>query len=93
MKHVKSIFIFESKGDTWKVEYSYKTVVEQCLQIQHSYYKLICKIFIMYSGRLTYDLYYEFEEIPYTVTINPTKTQAKQLITSAKKIVKNGSIK
>lgn len=78
MEHKKTLFYFESKGVEWLVEYYYT---------KHSSYGITNHI----PGARIYtdgDSYHEFENMPYTKTVNLTKTHAKELIAIAKKINK-----
>ena len=74
MDHKKTLFYFESKGVEWLVEYYY-TIGKYGNQICSKIYT---------DGYL----YHDFEGMPYTKTVNLTKTHAKELITIAKKINK-----
>ena len=77
MEHKKSIFQFEdSKGTEWIVEYYYTP----------SIYGGNSLCAAVYEGE---ELYHDFGgRLPNTRTDNPTKTQAKEIISAAKKINK-----
>lgn len=70
MEHIKSSFYFQNKEETWRVDYVYDQSQWRCLKA------------LVY---LNDDLYWDFESIPNTRTENPTKSQAKEIITAAKK--------
>lgn len=74
MEHKKTLFYFESKGVEWLVEYYYTI---------GKYGEEIC-VRIYTDG----DLYHDFEKMPYTKTVNYTKTHAKEIITNAKRLNK-----
>lgn len=80
MEHKKSIFQFEdSKGVEWRVEYYY------ILMNWNSGMSNRQAARIYENG----DLYHDFgDQLPYTKTENPTKTQAKEIIAAAKKLNK-----
>ena len=78
MEHKKTLFYFESKGVEWLVEYYYTTEIRY--DIEHQ----IQKAYIYTNG----DLYHSFEKMPYTKTHNLTKTHAKEIITTARKLNK-----
>jgi predicted NAD-dependent protein-ADP-ribosyltransferase YbiA (DUF1768 family) len=78
MEHKKTLFYFESKGVEWMVEYFYETET----RYGHEYQNQRARIYT--DG----DLYHDFEKMPYTKTVNLTKTHAKEVITIAKKINK-----
>jgi hypothetical protein len=72
MEHKKTLFYFEAKGVEWLIEYYYKTEIQNGVEYQ------IQKAHIYTNG----DLYHSFEKMPYT------KTHAKEIITTARKINK-----
>lgn len=70
MEHTKSTFYFQHNDDVWRVDYVYR---------QSQYRDLKSVVY------LNDELYWDFESIPNTRTENPTKSQAKEIITAAKK--------
>jgi hypothetical protein len=81
MDHKKSIFIFEKDDTEWIVEYYYTDVYWSHSNTTRK--EISAKI---YENGV---LYHDFEnKLPYTKTENPTKTQAKEIISAAKKINK-----
>ena len=74
MDHIKSSFYFTSKNDVWQVDYIYKT--------RNGWNQLAANVI------LNKEIYWEFESIPNTRTDNPTKTQAKEIISVARKLYK-----
>lgn len=78
MEHKKTLFYFEAKGVEWLVEYYYTTEIHY--DIEHQ----IQKARIYTDG----DLYHTFEKMPYAKTHNLTKTHAKEIITTARKLNK-----
>jgi hypothetical protein len=76
MEHIKSSFFFKSKEDTWRVDYQDKPD-------EGNWNRLTCQVY------LNDELYHDFEgRLPNTNTSNPTKSQAKEIISAAKKINK-----
>lgn len=76
MNHVKSSFIFQSKEDFWRVEYFQKPD-------ERGYNWENCQIY------LNDNLYHDFgNKLPRTSAKHPTMSQAKELISSARKINK-----
>jgi hypothetical protein len=76
MEHIKSSFFFKSKEDTWRVDYQDKPNEE-------GRFRLTCQVY------LNDEIYHDFEgRLPNTNTSNPTKSQAKEIISAAKKINK-----
>ena len=71
MDHIKSSFYFTSKNDVWQVDYIYKT--------RNGWNQLAANVL------LNKEIYWEFESLPNTRTDNPTKTQAKEIISVARK--------
>jgi hypothetical protein len=81
MEHKKSIFIFEDKDVEWRVEYYYR---EEDSGYNDYVYKILCAIIFEDES-----IYHDFNErLPNTKTENPTKTQAKELISAAKRLNK-----
>jgi hypothetical protein len=74
MEHNKSSFYFTSKNDVWQVDYIYKT--------RNGWNQLAANVL------LNKEIYWEFESLPNTRTDNPTKTQAKEIISVARKLYK-----
>lgn len=74
MEHIKSSFYFTSKNDVWQVDYIYKT--------RNGWNQLAANVL------LNKEIYWEFESLPNTRTDNPTKTQAKEIISAARKLYK-----
>lgn len=74
MEHYKSSFYFTSKNDNWQVDYTYNT--------KKNYTQLKATVYF------NDELYWDFDEIPNTRTDNPTKSQAREIITAAKKLYK-----
>jgi hypothetical protein len=79
MEHKKTLFYFESKGVEWLVEYYYTKEIHYDIEIQNKHARI-------YTDG---DLYHDFENIPYTKTVNLTMSHAKELITIAKKLNKD----
>ncbi len=75
MEHIRSSFFFKSKDDTWRVDYQDKPD-------EGNWNRLTCQVY------LNDEIYHDFEGIPHTNTSNPTKTQAKEIISAAKKLHK-----
>ena len=75
MDHKKSSFYFESKGTEWRVDYYYRPGSYGGSHLCAAVYE---------DGQL----YHDFENKPYTKTQNPTKTQAKEIISAARKLNK-----
>jgi hypothetical protein len=73
MDHIKSSFYFTSKNDLWQVDYTYKP---------SNYGNLKATVI------LNKEVFWEFDSIPNTRTENPTKTQAKEIISAARKLYK-----
>jgi len=74
MEHIKSSFYFQSNEDVWRVDYVYYTSSKW----GGSYLKAIVY--------LNDEVYWDFVDgLPNTRTDNPTKTQAKEIISVAKK--------
>ena len=78
MEHTKSSFYFTSKNDNWQVDYTY--YIKNYYGQDHSELKAIVY--------LNNELYWDFDGIPNTRTDNPTKSQAREIITAAKKLYK-----
>lgn len=76
MEHIKSSFYFTSRNDLWQVDYIYKKFG------RHSNTYLTANVL------LNQEIYWEFESLPSTRTDNPTKTQAKEIISAARKLYK-----
>ena len=72
MDHIKSSFYFQSNQDVWRVDYVYYI----------SKWGLNSLKSVVF---LNDELYWDFETIPNTRTENPTKSQAKEIIASAKR--------
>ena len=79
MEHKKTLFHFEARGVEWMVEYYYKTETQNGIEYQ------IQKARIYTDG----DLYHTFEKMPYAKTHNLTKTHAKEIITTARRLNKD----
>jgi len=77
MEHIKSSFYFTSKNDVWQVDYIYKT--------RNGWNQLAANVL------LNKEIYWEFESLPNTRTDNPTKTQAKEIISAARKLYKEAN--
>jgi hypothetical protein len=76
MEHIKSSFYFKSGDNNWRVDYQDKSD-------SNGWKRLTCQIY------LNDELYHDFEgSLPNTNTSNPTKSQAKEIISAAKKINK-----
>ena len=76
MEHIKSSFFFKSKDEIWRVDYQDKPNEE-------GRFRLTCQVY------LNDEIYHDFEgRLPNTNTSNPTKSQAKEIISAAKKINK-----
>lgn len=74
MEHIKSSFFFNSSNNNWRVDYQDKPDLG-------GWKRLTCQVY------LNDELYHDFDgNIPRTNTSNPTKSQAKEIISSAKKI-------
>ncbi len=79
MEHTKSSFYFTSKNDNWQVDYTY--YIKNYYGQDHSELKAIVY--------LNNELYWDFDDrIPNTRTENPTKSQAKEIISAARKLYK-----
>lgn len=77
MNHIKSNFYFEDKNNKWLVEYTYiSTKYDE---------RLIAKVYVNDTEL------HQFNSFN-TRTVNPTKTQAKELITKVKKDLKLKSV-
>ena len=72
MDHIKSSFYFQSNQDVWRVDYVYYISKWGCNTLKSVVF-------------LNDELYWDFESIPNTRTENPTKSQAREIISSAKK--------
>jgi len=72
MDHIKSSFYFKSNQDVWRVDYVYHISKWGSNTLKSVVF-------------LNDELYWDFETIPNTRTENPTKSQAKEIIASAKK--------
>jgi len=75
MEHIKSSFFFKSKDDNWQVDYIDKPD-------SRGWSHPTCQVY------LNNDIYHDFDNLPNTKTHNPTKSQAKEIISAAKKINK-----
>ena len=75
MQHIKSSFFFKSKEDNWRVDYQDKSD-------ENGWQQLTCQVY------LNDELYHDFDKMPNTNTHNPTKSQAKEIISAAKRINK-----
>lgn len=79
MEHTKSSFYFKSKEDNWQVDYTYYTTTHY----KTTFTQLKATVY------LNDELYWDFDDrIPNTRTENPTKSQAKEIITAARKLYK-----
>ena len=74
MEHKKTLFYFEAKANRILLQNRNTKCVEYQIQKAHIYT----------NG----DLYHSFEKMPYTKTHNLTKTHAKEIITTARKLNK-----
>lgn len=75
MNHTKSTFVFDNKGTEWIVEYYY--IPEDGFERE----RLAARV--LEDG----EIYHDYgTKLPWTKTENPTKTQAKEIITNAKKL-------
>lgn len=72
MEHIKSSFYFTSKNDLWQVDYIYKTP----------------QSYLTANVLLNKEIFWEFDSLPSTRTEHPTKTQAKEIISHARKLYK-----
>lgn len=76
MEHIKSSFFFKSGDNDWRVNYEDKPD-------SGGWKRLTCQVY------LNDELYHDFDgSIPRTNTNNPTKSQAKEIISVARKINK-----
>ena len=77
MEHKRTIIEFnDAKGVEWRVEYYYKP--------NNNSYNKICVM--VYQND---EIYHDFgDKTPYTKTATPSKTQAKEIISSARRINK-----
>lgn len=71
MDHFKSSFSFKSDQDVWCVEYTDRPGKWMAVNTAQVY--------------LNNELYWDFDTIPNTQTQHPTKTQAKEIISKARK--------
>jgi hypothetical protein len=78
MEHIKSSFYFQSKTDNWQVDYTY---------LVSTWGGNYLKATVFLNG----DMYWDFSSLPNTRTDNPTKTQAKEIISVAKKNYKEAN--
>jgi len=82
MEHTKSSFSFSSKNDNWQVDYTY--IIKTYYGHDNSELKV--------AVYLNNELYWDFEKmrtyLPYTKTEHPTKSQAKEIISAARKLYK-----
>jgi hypothetical protein len=78
MEHISTIINFAGKEKSARVEYSYKPTKYGS--------QLIASIFV------NNELIHVFESLPHTSTKNPTKTQAKELISKGIKESKKPQI-
>lgn len=78
MEHTKSSFSFTSKNENWQVDYTY--------QIKTYYSKDYSEL--KATVYLNNEIYWDFDGVPNTKTDNPTKTQAKEIITVARRLYK-----
>lgn len=75
MDHIKSSFYFKSRNDNWRVDYQDST--------SKGWSSISCQVY------LNDNIYWDFEcDLPRTSISNPTKSQAKEMITAAKKAYK-----
>lgn len=75
MNHEKTVIYFTKDSNSYVVEYSYDKTNYNALKASVSLNGTVIK---------------EFNPLPYTKTNNPTKSQAKELITIANRENKNG---
>jgi len=78
MEHTKSSFYFTSKNDNWQVDYTYYITTHY----KTTFTQLKSTVY------LNNEIYWDFDGIPNTRTDNPTKSQAREIITAAKKLYK-----
>jgi hypothetical protein len=78
MEHTKSSFYFTSKNDNWQVDYTY--YIKNYYGQDHSELKV--------AVYLNNELYWDFEQKPYTKTVHSTQGQAKEIISIARKLYK-----
>jgi hypothetical protein len=91
MKHEKTVIYFESKGKSYRVEYGYNNTTDRTVLLEKNgnesnqwfYEQLQARVYI------DNDCIRLFSSIPSTKTKNPTKSQAKELITKALKEIKD----
>jgi hypothetical protein len=76
MEHIKSSFYFTSKNDLWQVDYIYKKLGPYS------------NTYLTANVLLNQEIYWEFTSLPNTRTDNPSKTQAKEIISAARKLYK-----
>lgn len=81
MEHIKSSFFFKSGDNIWRVDYEDKPD-------SGGWVRLTCQVY------LNDELYHDFEgRLPNTNTSNPTKSQAKEIISAARKINKVSDVR
>ena len=81
MEHIKSSFFFKSGDNVWRVDYEDKPD-------SGGWVRLTCQVYL--NG----ELYHDFEgRLPNTNTSNPTKSQAKEIISAARKINKVSDVR
>ena len=92
MEHEKTAIYFNSKGKSYRVEYDYGTRSSRDVLLEKTGHKTTAD---MWTHNELQARVYEngevirlFRPLPYTKTNNPTKTQAKELITIALKEIK-----
>jgi hypothetical protein len=76
MEHTKSSFYFKDKRGDWQVDYTYITTKSTYSDIEHKSLKA--------TVYLNDSVYQDFDRLPNTKTENPTKTQAKEIISESK---------
>jgi hypothetical protein len=69
MEHIKSSFYFEDKNGVWQVDYTYNNT---------SHFP---KSTVYFNN----EIYWDFDSIPSTRTEHPTKSQAKEILSAARK--------
>lgn len=92
MTHEKTVIYFNSRGKSYRVEYDYNTKSSRSVLFEKQTQMSAADLWT--SDKLQARVYEDgkvirlFTPIPYTKTNNPTKTQAKELITIALKEIK-----
>lgn len=92
MKHEKTVIYFESKGKSYQIEYGYRHIAQREVLIEKNDIHAI--LYDIDSDELQVRIFENgeciklFETLPSTNTKNPTKSQARELLTIALREIK-----